>query len=41
MIMDDFPQGFKERYAELLGDEAEAFLPLLNNQYKRAFGLIR
>lgn len=37
MIMDDFPQGFKERYAELLGDEAEAFFATFKQPVQKGF----
>lgn len=35
--MDDFPQGFKERYAELLGDEAEAFFATFQQPAQKGF----
>lgn len=36
----NFPNGFKEKYQHLLGEDAAAFLrPLIKKQY-RPFGLI-
>ena len=36
----NFPNGFKEKYQHLLGEDAAAFLRLLNKKQYRPFALI-